>query len=121
MATKHWSWGHFSTDNQLFWNNNSYKNAWCITCVNHRREQLWHADITDTVVSGLSSGRTEVDWEAQGGLSSTVLFQVPLGLTDRRYKIYIACRDCPPISGKPGQTMVPHLSKCMLVGLEVQN
>ena len=28
MATKHWSWAHFTTDHQLFRNNNSYKNAW---------------------------------------------------------------------------------------------
>jgi hypothetical protein len=72
MATKHWSWGYFTTDHLLFRNNNSYKNAWCMACVDFRKEQLRQADITNTVVSGVSSGRTEVDWEAQGGLSSSI-------------------------------------------------
>ena len=42
-----------------------------------------------------------------------------LGLKDH-YKIYITRRDCPPISGKPGQSMVPHLSKCVLVEPEIR-
>ena len=118
MATKHWSWGYFTTDNLLFRNNHFYKNAWCIACVDFRKEQLRQADVTNTAVSGISSGQSDVDWEAQGGYSPELSF--PLGLTDC-FGIYIARRDCPPISGKPGQSMVLHLSKCVFVGPEVQS
>ena len=34
---------------------------------------------------------------------------------------YIAHKDCPPISGKPSQTMAPHVSKCIQVGPDVWN
>ena len=87
MSTKHWSWGYFITDNQFFRNNNSYKNAWCIACVNCCKEQLWQVDVIDTVVSGTSSGRMEVELEAQGGYWSTEPFQVSLGLTDSEIRI----------------------------------
>ena len=118
MATKHWSWGYFTTDNLLFRNNHFYKNAWCIACIEFRKEQLRQADVANTAASGISSGQTDADWEAQGG-HRTGLFS-PMGLTDC-FGIYIACRDCPPISGKPGQSMVPHLSKCVFVGPEVRS
>jgi hypothetical protein len=67
MSTnKHWAWGYFITNNQLFRNNNSYKNAWCIACLNHRKEQLRQSDVLTTAVSGISSGHTDADWEKQG-------------------------------------------------------
>ena len=51
--SKHWSWGYFITDNQLFRNNNSYKNAWCLACLNHHKDQLQESDIISTAVSGI--------------------------------------------------------------------
>jgi hypothetical protein len=81
MATKHWSWEHFTTDHQLFQNNNSYKNAWCIACVNNHREQLWQADVVNTAVSGANSGNTIVDWEEQGIVPG--LFPCQFLITDR--------------------------------------
>ncbi|KAM6497447.1 hypothetical protein JOM56_007920 [Amanita muscaria] len=116
---KHWSWGYFFTDNQLFRNNNSYKNAWCIGCLNHRKDQLRQSDIVNAAVSGISSGRADVDWEAQGASGYPTFFASEI-VTDR-YKFYVALIDCAPISGKPGQTMVPHLSKCVFIGPDVRN
>ena len=67
MSTnKHWAWGYFITNGQLFRNNNSYKNAWCLGCLNQRKEQLRQSDILNTALSGISSGHTEADWEKQG-------------------------------------------------------
>ena len=67
MSTnKHWAWGYFITNNQLFRNNNSYKNAWCLACLNQRKEQLRQSDVLATAVSGISSSRTDMDWEKQG-------------------------------------------------------
>jgi hypothetical protein len=63
---KHWSWAYFITDGQLFRNNNSYKNAWCITCLNHHKEQLRQADVVSAAISGSSSGRTDAERETQG-------------------------------------------------------
>jgi hypothetical protein len=72
MSTnKHWAWGYFITNNQLFRNNHSYKNTWCLACLNQRKEQLRQSDILNTAVTGISSGRTDTDLEAQG---STRLF-----------------------------------------------
>ena len=73
MSTnKHWAWGYFITDNQLFRNNNLYKNAWCLTCLNQHKEQLHQLDILTTAVSGISSGRTDTDWETQGKTSGSL-------------------------------------------------
>ncbi|KIL54278.1 hypothetical protein M378DRAFT_1059173 [Amanita muscaria Koide BX008] len=96
-TTKHWSWAYFITDNQFFRKNNSFKNAWCTACLNHHKDQLRQLDIVNAAVSGISSGRTDTDWEAQARIN------------------------CAPISGKPGQTMVPHLSKCVFVGPDIRN
>jgi hypothetical protein len=65
---KHWSWEYFTTDDKLFQNNKFYKNACCIACPLYHKEQLQQADIIGTAVSGLSSGRTDVDWDAQGSI-----------------------------------------------------
>ena len=68
MATKHWSWAHFTTDHLYFRNNSYYKNAsaWCTACLNHHKEQLRQADIVNTAISGTNSGQTDEDLEAQG-------------------------------------------------------
>jgi hypothetical protein len=115
-TNKHWAWGYFITDNQLFRNNHSDKNAWCLACLNQRKELLHQSDVLNTAVSGISSGHTDTDWEAQG---STRLFFKPSRVT--YYKIYVALSDCTPISGKLSQSMVPHLSGCALVGPDVRN
>lgn len=36
------------------------------------------------------------------------------------YEFYVARINCSPISGKPGQSMVPHLSKCIFVAPDVK-
>jgi hypothetical protein len=64
--SKHWSWAYFITDGLFFHNNNSYKNAWCIACLNHHKEQLQQADIIGTALSGSSNGRTDAEREALG-------------------------------------------------------
>lgn len=65
-STKHWSWGYFFTDNLFFRTNNSYKNAWCIACLNNQKELLQQSDILSAAVNGTSSDRTDVEREAQG-------------------------------------------------------
>ena len=73
MATKHWSWGHFTSDNHFFQNNNSYKSAWCIACVNHHKEQLRLSDIANTAITGISSGHSmDADWEVQGSCRTEI-------------------------------------------------
>jgi hypothetical protein len=64
-AMKHWSWGYFFTDGHFFRNNNSYKNAWCIMCLNHHKEQLRQSDVLSAAISGTSSDRTDAEREAQ--------------------------------------------------------
>ena len=64
--SKHWSWGYFITDGQFFRNNNSYKNAWCLACLNHHKDLLQESDIVDMVLNGMGGGRTDAEWEAQG-------------------------------------------------------
>jgi hypothetical protein len=67
-----------------------------------------------------NSGNMTVDWEEQGIVP--YLFSCSSSSSLTTWKCYLlACRDCPPMSGKPGQSMVLHLSKCVLVGLDVQN
>ncbi|KAM6500083.1 hypothetical protein JOM56_003097 [Amanita muscaria] len=73
-TTKHWSWAYFITDNQFFRKNNSFKNAWCTACLNHHKDQLRQLDIVNAAVSGISSGRTDTNWEAQGGYRTSVFF-----------------------------------------------
>lgn len=55
MSSKHWSWGYFFTDGFFFRNNNSYKNAWCIACLNHHKELLLQSDVINAAISGTSS------------------------------------------------------------------
>ena len=69
MATKHWSWAHFTTDHLYLRNNSYYKNAWCTACLHHK-EQLRQADIVNTAISGTNSGQTDEDLEAQGSSES---------------------------------------------------
>jgi hypothetical protein len=38
-----------------------------------------------------------------------------------KLKIYLALNNCAPIAGKPSQSMVPHLSKCVLVRPDVRS
>jgi hypothetical protein len=64
--SKHWSWAHFITDNQLFRNNNSYKNAWCLACLNHHEGLLRESDIVSTAINGMGGGRTDAERQAQG-------------------------------------------------------
>jgi hypothetical protein len=66
MSTKHWSWIFFITDGLLFCNNNSYKNAWCIACLDYQQDQLRQADVIGAAISGASGGRTETEREEQG-------------------------------------------------------
>jgi hypothetical protein len=63
---KHWSWGFFLTDNLFFRNNNSYKNAWCIACLNHHKELLQQSDIVNAAISGTGVDRTDAERETQG-------------------------------------------------------
>ena len=86
MVTKHWSWGHFTTDNQFFQNNNFYKNAWCIACVKHHKELLRQADIASAAVAG----RTDADREAQGIVLD--FFEFHCGI-NRLLQIHIAYRE----------------------------
>jgi hypothetical protein len=65
-SLKHWSWGYFFTDGHFFRNNNSYKNAWCIACLNNQKELLRQSDILDAALSGTSSNRTDAEQEALG-------------------------------------------------------
>jgi hypothetical protein len=115
MSSKHWSWAYFFTDGLLFRNNNSYKNAWCIACLNHHKDQLREADIIGAAISGTSGDRTDGQREAQGSLSQIELMRT------LQLLFHIARINSPPISGKPGQTMVPHLSKCVFVTPDVKN
>jgi hypothetical protein len=64
--SKHWSWGHFITDGQFFRNNNLYKNAWCLACLNHHKDMLWESNIVSTALNGMGGGRTDAEQEAQG-------------------------------------------------------
>ena len=66
MSGKHWSWGYFFTDGHFFRNNNSFKNAWCIACLNHHKERLRNSDIIGAAESGTGGGRTEAEREGQG-------------------------------------------------------
>ena len=66
MSSKHWSWGYFFTDGHFFRNNNSFKNAWCIACLNHQKEQLRNSDILGAAISGIGGSRTDAEREAQG-------------------------------------------------------
>lgn len=108
----HWGWTHFYSDNQLFRSNNSYKNAWCLACLNHRQEQLRQSDIISASLTGVSNNRTDADRVIQG--SDIDEFSRLL------LNLYTACIDCLPISGKPTQTMLPHLSKCTFVAPDIR-
>ena len=67
MSAKHWSWGYFFTDGLFFRNNNSFKNAWCIACLNHEKELLRQADIISAAVGGTyEPNRTYAEREAEG-------------------------------------------------------
>jgi hypothetical protein len=66
MSTKHWSWSHFFTDGLFFRNNNSFKNAWCIACLNHHKGLLRESDVVNAAISGTDSGRSDAEREAQG-------------------------------------------------------
>jgi hypothetical protein len=66
MSSKHWAWKHFFSDNILFRNNNSYKNAWCIACFNHHKELLRQSDILSAANSGTIINRTDAERETQG-------------------------------------------------------
>ena len=64
--SKHWFWGHFITDGQLFQNNNSFKNAWYLACLNHHKDLLRQSDIISTALNGIGGGRTDAEQETQG-------------------------------------------------------
>jgi hypothetical protein len=63
--SKHWSWGHFITHGQFFRNNNSYKDAWCLACLNHYKDMLWESDIVSMALNGMGGGHTDAEQEAQ--------------------------------------------------------
>ena len=42
------------------------KNAWCITCLNYHKEQLWQSDVISAAISSTSGECTDADQEAQG-------------------------------------------------------
>ena len=71
--SKHWSWEHFTTDGQLFRNNNFYKNAWCVACLNHHKDMLRDSDasVVSTAINGMGGGRTELEREVQGSYQPT--------------------------------------------------
>ena len=66
MSAKHWSWGYFFTDGHFFRNNNSFKNAWCIACLNHHKELLRQSDILGMALTGISNDHTDAERETQG-------------------------------------------------------
>ena len=66
MSTRHWSWGYFFTDGLFFRNNNSFKNAWCIACLNQKKEQIRKADVIIAAMNGTCDGRTDAERETQG-------------------------------------------------------
>jgi len=70
--SKHWAWGYFFTNGLLFRSNNSYKNAWCIACLNHHKELLWQSDVLGAAIRGTSGGiqNLEKEMEAYELLSS---------------------------------------------------
>src|SRR6266571_504210 len=60
---------------------------------NQCKEQRRKIDIADRAVSGVSGGnKGDADWEAQGGHSTKLFSQVPLGLT----KDIVMFPDCQP-------------------------
>jgi hypothetical protein len=66
MSAKHWSWGYFFTDGHFFHNNNSFKNAWCIACLNHQKEWLQNSDILGAAESSTGGGCMDAEQEGQG-------------------------------------------------------
>jgi hypothetical protein len=76
--SKHWSWEYFFSDGALFRTNNTFKNAWCIACLDHHKERLRQSDVIGTAMSGTSGGRTDADREAQG--TKHIEFLVSLNL-----------------------------------------
>ena len=56
----------FFTDGLLFHSKNSYKNVWCIACLNHHKELLRQSDVLGAAMSGTSGDRRDADREAQG-------------------------------------------------------
>jgi hypothetical protein len=68
--SKNWSWNHFFSDGQFYQNNNSYKNAWCLACLNYQLGLLRESDVVSTALYGMGSGRTDLEREAQGSYYS---------------------------------------------------
>ena len=58
---KHWCWNFFVTDNALYRNNHSNKNAWCFTCLDH--ECCRHRQ-TEAVDASLGIGMQPLSDEA---------------------------------------------------------
>ena len=71
-----WSWNHFISDGNLFRNNNYYKNAWCLACLNYHKEMLRESDIVSTAVDGMGGGRTDAEREAQGSTVTATFFYI---------------------------------------------
>jgi hypothetical protein len=71
-STRHWSWNYYMTDGALYRNNKSFKNAWCLACLNHHRDLLQQLEIVNTALTGTVDGQdgyhgcTDAEREAQG-------------------------------------------------------
>ena len=59
--TSSWSWDYFITDGNFFRNNHSYKNAWCVACLNLHKDLLRESDVLSVAVDGMGGGRTEAE------------------------------------------------------------
>jgi len=92
MSKLHWSWAHFFTDGALFRSNNTFKNAWCIACLDHHKELLRKSDVLGTAMSGTSSDCTDADREAQGKSSLICCDQVTESVANFLQRVSIARR-----------------------------